>query len=98
MSKYIPLIYFYKKILFPAIFMSILLTIIGLMLFSYNPALVGASYLFCSLAMHFVAYEVRGNHEYCFYNNLGYSRLALWGVTIVLGLLVAIISIIVYAI
>ena len=95
---YIPLIYFYKKIFFPAIFMSIFLTIIGSMLFSHNPALVGVSYLFCSLAMHFVAYEVRGNHEYYFYNNMGYSRLALWGVTIVLGLLALIISIIAYAI
>ncbi|WKN44746.1 hypothetical protein [Tunicatimonas pelagia] len=70
---------FQKKILLPAIIISVLLGFIG---HSMNGKPIstntGLAYLFILPLFQFFVYELRYAHEYYFYYNLGISKLALW--------------------
>ncbi len=89
------ILFFYKKIFIPTIFLAGLLGIIGLTV-SVELFLktFGISYLFLGFLFHYVIYELRNKNEYYFYYNLGFSKLNLWIVTFVFGLITALFFII----
>jgi hypothetical protein len=96
---------FYKKIIIPALLMSIIIGFSGKFisetlsgstdessnLFSFDIA-AGAFIIF-SLTFHYFIYEVRNSDEYYFYFNLGLNKQVLWISTLLLSSIIAILSI-----
>ncbi len=79
--------FFYRKLIIPALVSSVAIGLgIGGVFYAKT---IGVTYLFLSLLFHYFIYEVKNKNEYYFYYNLGLSRLTLWGITFVLGLMVS---------
>lgn len=79
-----PLWFFQKRIAPPALVISALL---GLLLFKSLWA-AGLIFLIMGPLWHYLIYEVRYKQEYYFYFNLGFTRLSLWGSTLILSVIV----------
>ncbi len=87
-------IIFYGKIIVPSLFLSLVLGLTGNFLFG-SSLLKGASiaYLFGSLLIHYLIYELGRSNEYYFYYNMGLSKLVLWGFTLTIGFVINVIII-----
>lgn len=81
------LFFFYRKIIIPALTLSFLLPLFAAGLISFLAG-VGVSFVLLLPLFHYLGYEIRYPNEYYFYYNLGFSRFALWGLTVGIGLLV----------
>ena len=96
MAKIKVLWLFYKRLILPALSLSLLS---GMFFMTFNKrfslAAVGIAYLFFACLFHYFIYEIRHNNEYYFYYNLGLSKLNLWIFTIVTSWLVCITAIII---
>lgn len=84
---------FQRRIFVPAMILSILSTIFWA---STTEAKLfvsfGVSYLFFAPVAHFIVYELSYPYEYYFYNNLGFSRVVLWVITISLATIILLIT------
>ncbi|MDM9631762.1 hypothetical protein [Robiginitalea aurantiaca] len=88
MKQLKPLILFQKRIVPPALLISIAL---GILLFR-EPWGIGLVFLVVAPVLHYYTYEIRSENEYVFYYNLGFSRLALWMATFGIGLVLTVLS------
>lgn len=78
---------FYKRIVFPALLFSAVLSSFGMTLVNFFGGL-GFAFLFLLPLFHYLSYEIRYPGEYYFYHNQGLSKLVLWLITLVISLLV----------
>jgi len=65
---------FYRKIFLPALFLSLLLALLG----SHKIKIFLLSFLLLNLLFHFLIYEIRFKNEYLFYAQFGLSKKILW--------------------
>jgi hypothetical protein len=82
--------YFYKKLVIPAVAVSVLLSLFSLT-YVQLPSGIIISYVLFTPCMHYVIYEIRSPHEYYFYYNLGLSKTALWANTFTVSILLSLI-------
>lgn len=91
-EKYLPLLFFYKRIAIPALIVSLaagaFASIISAKIFFIS---TGIAYMLFFPLMHYFAYEVRNPNEYYFYHNLGFSRSFLWIFTVISGIIIGLI-------
>lgn len=80
--------FFYKKLVVPALAVSILLALFSLAYLELASGIV-ISYVLFTPCMHYVMYEIRSPHEYYFYHNLGLSKTALWANTLTVSILLS---------
>ncbi len=79
---------FQKRIFFPSIFISIILSYI----FYSQLKNTGFLYLLIAPTLHYFIYEIFNSKEYYYYYNLGLPKNILWGTTFVLGAIVQLIN------
>jgi hypothetical protein len=87
---------FYRKLLAPALVMSILAGLLGLAVsdsVSLRP--IGIAFVFFAPFFHFAIYEIRNPNEYYFYYNLGLSKLVLWISTVLISFGIGLILIVI---
>lgn len=83
---------FYRKLIIPAIVMSVLMGLFGLMASdSVSTRSIGAAYMLFAPFFHFAIYEIRNPNEYYFYFNLGLSKMVLWISTIAISFCIGLI-------
>ena len=83
---------FYKKPTLPALVVALVFGILVFIFsgrFSFAP--VAIAYLPLSVLFHYFIYEVINPREYYFYYNMGLSKIALWGASLLLSLLIVLI-------
>lgn len=78
---------FYRKILFPALLFSALLSVFGMTVAGFFIG-IGIAFIFLLPMFHYLVYEIKCPNEYFFYHNLGLSKLSLWVSTMLVGLTV----------
>lgn len=84
---------FQRNIFIASIAISIALGSIAMMLWDMNPIIVALrAYILVAPLFHYFTYEVKNRNDYYFYYNLGFSRIALWASTIIIGILSFLIS------
>ncbi len=107
MRLIIAILFFYRKIIIPALIVSIIMGFFGNFLenalssittespslFSINTA--ACAFIIFSLTFHYFIYEVINSKEYYFYFNLGLNKQVLWASTFLLSLIVAILFILI---
>ena len=89
---------FYKKLIIPALSMSLLIGILIFIFtnsFSVSFKLTGISYLFFTPMFHYFIYEIRNPNEYYFYYNMGINKPVLWLSTLILSSLIGLILILI---
>lgn len=102
--RYLNIIWsFYRKLLIPALIITLVASIFlkpvtGEFNFSVNFIQVGLSFLFVSLIMQLIIYELRNPDEYYFYYNLGLGKKQLWVANAVIGIIVCVIFILIHTI
>lgn len=84
--------WFYKKILVPALVLS---PVVGFIAVATGQAtfdqinlssVIGYAYIFLSVLLLYLIYEVRNPNEYYFYYNLGLSKILLWAVSLIISI------------
>lgn len=80
------LYFFYKKLILPAVGLSIFLSLMT-MPFAALSTGIGISFIFLLPCFQYLVYELRNPAEYFFYYNLGLSKGWLWLITIGISLL-----------
>ena len=83
---------FYKKLLFPSLALSILLSLMEMPLVKIHAG-IGISFILLTPFFHFFLYETRNSDEYYFYYNLGLSKPVLWANTLITSLLIGLLLI-----
>jgi hypothetical protein len=96
MRPIISTIIFYKRLVIPALIVSAAFGFLGMITPGGNFSLktVGFSYFLNSLLFHYLIYEIRHPEEYYFYYNLGFNKLMLWGINLVISFVLSLIFII----
>jgi hypothetical protein len=87
---------FYKKLIIPALSISVMIGFLGLMIsnsISFN--WVGISYIILIPLFQYFIYEVRNPNEYYFYYNMGLNKFILWVSTMVISLFICLIIILI---
>ena len=89
---------FYKKLIVPTLLISIVSGLGWLMTYGKEVAQIGfgLTYVFIAPLMHYFIYEVKYSNEYYFYYNLGITKLTLWVSTLILSIIIALTSIILW--
>ncbi|MFC5873865.1 hypothetical protein ACFP3I_14815 [Chryseobacterium arachidis] len=77
---------FYRKLLIPGVFFSVLL----MFSLGFNFDNFGLCFIILLPSFHYLIYELRLRNEYLFYAHFGFSKRFLWIFTFLLGLLVKI--------
>ena len=85
------LLIFYRKLIVPALALSLLLSLTGIVPMTDG---IGISFVFLMPMMHYFSYEARDPGVYYFYYNLGLSKLTLWVTTITLSSLTGLLLIV----
>lgn len=78
---------FYRKLILPSLSVSILLSLFMMDL----PMLVsgvGIAYIFIAPVYHYFTYDFTNPHQYYFYYNLGFSKIHLWLISIIINLVI----------
>jgi len=60
-----------------------------------NTAAVGVSVMLVMLLLHYFIYEVKNQHEYFYYYNLGFTKLQMWLSTFFIGIINVIIFVLI---
>jgi hypothetical protein len=87
---------FYRKLIVPSLAVAMALGFLVFITTNKFPLTkVGIYYILMSLVFHYFIYEKRNPGEYYFYYNMGLSKFMLWGTTLLLSLVIALILLIV---
>ncbi|MGH1518256.1 hypothetical protein [Chryseobacterium sp. JK1] len=84
MKQFTILWIFYKKLIIPSVFFSLLFSLLS----PFKIETFGLSFLLLFPVLHYFIYEVRLKNEYPFYYHFGFSKLFLWGLTLSFSLIV----------
>ena len=96
MRIFIPILFFYKKLILPSIAGATALSFCEyIMTGKFHGSFFAFSYILMTLAFQYVIYEKRNPNDYYFYFNLGLGKLVLWGTTLLLSMGIVLIGIVV---
>jgi len=85
---------FYIRIFIPAAISSFIIALTNIALGGTDfIGIIAYSFLFIAPAFHFLQYDFMNSGQYYFYNNLGFTRLALWVLSTCTSVLIFIIAI-----
>jgi hypothetical protein len=83
------LYFFYQKLIFPPLIISIILSLLLMPGPNFFKG-TGTAFIILFPVVHYYTYDIRKPQEYYFYYNLGLDKPVLWIITVILGFLIGI--------